>query len=570
MAKFEISDSEAGNKVLKTSLRGKDLLASPVLNKGNAFSLEERIDFGLLGLLPNAEETLDQQVQRHYKQYCGFQTDLEKNIYLNVLLNNNETLFFKLLSANLEEMLPIVYTPTVGLAVEEFSLQFRRERGLYVSYPHRQNMVALLGGDVNTDIDLMVITDGGAVLGIGDQGLGGMAISVGKMIVYAMCAGIDPQRILPVQLDVGTDNEMLLADGTYLGWHHKRVHGKAYDDFVDHFVREAQRLYPNAILHWEDFQREDASRILKRYQDNICSFNDDMQGTGAVTLACVYAALHRGQLGSLVDQRFVIHGAGAAAIGIADQLIDAIVAEGSSLEDAKAQFWLLNREGLLTEQSASLNVEQARYARPLSDLEDWDSWESLLKVVENAQPTILIGCSTATGAFDQPVVQAMAKNTPVPVILPLSNPSSKSEAVPQDLYNWTDGKALVAMGSPFDDVTWQEQSYPVAQCNNAFIYPGLSFGLVVSRAEKLTSNVLIAASKALAAYAIEDDAKSSRLLPPLSYFPAYSAKIALAVAEAVRAEGHARVADSVDFAESIAQQFWQPEYLDYHFDPAVA
>ena len=341
MQKYCIDDD--GRRVLRTSLRGKHLLALPALNKGSAFTYHERLDFGLLGFLPNSEESLSQQVQRHYQQYCGFQTDIEKNIYLNVLLNNNETLFFKLLSEHLEEMLPIVYTPTVGLAVEEFSLHFRRERGLYIDYPHRNNMVAMLGESVNDDIDLLIVTDGGAVLGIGDQGVGGMAISVGKMIVYALCAGIDPQRILPIQLDVGTDNANLLGDAGYLGWHHKRIKGEEYDAFIECFVHEAKKLYPNAILHWEDFQRDDASRILHRYKDQLCTFNDDMQGTGAVTLACVYAALHKGNLGALAHQRFVIHGAGAAAVGIADQLVDAMVAEGIEADEARKKFWLLNR-----------------------------------------------------------------------------------------------------------------------------------------------------------------------------------------------------------------------------------
>jgi malate dehydrogenase (oxaloacetate-decarboxylating) len=573
MRKYAIEMGSDGGKIVKIGLKGKDLLASSLLNKGCSFSHEEREVFDLIGLLPFCEESLSQQVERHYQQYQSFSDNLEKNIYLNVLMSNNETLFYRLLSEHLEEMLPIIYTPTVGEAVEKFSLQFRRERGLYIDFPNQDHMRAMLGGKVNPDIDLLVITDGSAVLGIGDQGVGGMAISVGKMIVYALCAGVSPHRILPVQLDVGTDNPGLLASSGYLGWHEARVKGEAYDQFVDSFVTQAREIYPNALFHWEDFDRENASAILTRYQDQFCTFNDDMQGTGAVTLASVLAGLHRGELGSLEDQRYVIHGAGAAAIGIADQLVDAMVAEGVSEDQARGQFWLLNRKGLLTDESEGLSPMQQRYCQSAQALDHWSLPDSgvrdLLTVVTHVKPTVLIGCSTVAGAFDEAVVRAMAKTASHPIILPLSNPSSKSEALPQDLLDWTEGRALVATGSPFDDVVWQGQTIPIAQCNNAFVYPGLGFGLVVSKARRLTPGILISASKALAAYA-QQDATTSRLLPPLSDFPEYAKKIALAVAEKAREDGVAGVPDDMDFSQEIEHQFWQPEYYPYEYDETFA
>lgn len=539
--------------------QAKAVMSDASLNKGCGFSEQERRDLGLLGMLPYRVETLDEQIERHYLQYQAFKTAMEKNIYLNVLLNTNETLFYALVAQHIEEMLPIIYTPTVGEAVQAYSLQFRRERGRYISYPHQGSMSEMLGGEVNPDVDILVITDGAAILGIGDQGVGGMAISVGKSIVYALCAGIKPERLLPIQLDVGTDNADLIDDPSYLGWRHERVKGEQYLTFMDSFVEHARQLYPNAMLHWEDFDRDNAGVILKRYQDQGCTFNDDMQGTGAVTLAAIFAALEKGELGQLSDQRIVIHGAGAAALGIADQLVDAMVQEGVPLEKARACFWLLNSRGLLTESMDRLSDEQRVYAHSDNEIKSWGHEErlDLAAVVDHVKPSILIGCSTVKGAFTQAVVQNMAAHTDKPVILPLSNPSSKSEADPQDLIEWTEGRALVATGSPFPAVEYAGESIAIAQCNNAFIYPGLGLGLVASKAQKLDSVILLKASQALAAYA-KDHPQDSRLLPPISVFPEFSKSIALAVAHAVKEQGYAGF--DGDFAQEIERQFWSPDY----------
>lgn len=543
--------------MMKKEERAKAIVNNARLNKGCGFSDEERRDLGLLGLLPYRVESLDEQIERHFLQYQAFQTAMEKNIYLNVLLNTNETLFYALVSKHLDDMLPIIYTPTVGEAVQAYSLQFRRERGRYISFPHQEDMEAMLGHEVNENVDILVITDGAAILGIGDQGVGGMAISVGKSIVYALCAGISPDRIIPIQLDVGTNNLALVEDKSYLGWRHERVKGDAYLDFMDHFVRSARKIYPNAMLHWEDFDRDNAGLILKRYQDQGCTFNDDMQGTGAVTLAAIFAALDKGDLGALSQQRIVIHGAGAAALGIADQLVDAMVQEGVSEADARACFWLLNSRGLLTAQMDRLSEEQQRYVRSEEDVAGWDNASDLDAVVAHVKPTVLIGCSTVKNAFTEGVVRRMAAEVKRPVILPLSNPSSKSEANPQDLYDWTDGRALVATGSPFPPVTFQGETIAIAQCNNAFIYPGLGLGLVASKAQKLDSAILLKASLALASFAKEHP-DSSRLLPPISVFPDFSKTIALAVAQAVCEAGYAGFTG--DFEAEIERQFWLPHY----------
>ena len=542
-----------------SDLRGKALLSDALQNKGCAFSDEERLEKGLLGLLPHRVETLEEQAQRHYEQFESFQTNMEKNIYLNVLLNTNETLFYYLLSQHMEQMLPVIYTPTVGDAVQKFSLQFRRERGRYINYPHQKHMHEMLGGQVNPDIDILVITDGGAILGIGDQGVGGMAISVGKAIVYALCAGIDPKRILPIQLDVGTDNSSLIEQPGYLGWRHERIKGEAYIEFMDQFVEKAHELYPNAILHWEDFDRDNASLILKRYENDLCTFNDDMQGTGAVTLAAILAALKKGDLGALSEQRIVIHGAGAAALGIADQVVHAMVEEGLSEEAARSCFWILNSRGLLTEKMTRLSEAQQAYCQPESNIESWhhEGELDLETVVKHVKPTVLIGCSTVKDAFNEKVVKEMASHVKRPVIMPLSNPSSKSEANPQDLFDWTCGQALVATGSPFDPVTYQGELIPVAQCNNAFIYPGLGFGLVISKAQRLNPTILFKASQALARY-VDEHPDDPRLLPPLSVFPDYSKSIAMAVADAVADEGYA--ACQTPFSEEVEAQFWRPSY----------
>lgn len=560
MVLFKSEPAFDAEYVNQTALVGKALLGCAQLNKGTAFSQQERDAFQLHGLLPAAIETMEQQLARHYAQYEMFQTDLERNVYLHALYNNNEMLFYQLIARHLIGMLPVIYTPTVGAAVEKFSAQFRRERGLYLCYEDRRHMrVRLQQMLAGRDVDTCIVTDGTAVLGIGDQGIGGMAIAIGKQIVYALCGGVSPMNVLPIQLDLGTDNEALLADPGYLGWRHRRVTGQAYDDFIAQFVSTITDLVPGMYIHWEDVAREQAVAILTRYQQDVCTFNDDIQGTGAVTMACLLAALAQtGQ--DLTQQRIVIHGAGAAALGIAEHLSQAMQGLGLSETDANRCFYLLNRRGLLTDDMSGLNSNQMRFAQPRASLVAWSQQTDLdlLQVVTEVKPTVLIGCSTQAGAFNEKVVRTMAKHVKRPIILPLSNPSDKSEVVPEDAIRWTDGQALVATGSPFAPVTYKGKCHVISQCNNALIYPAVGLGVRVSRAKRVTFGMLQAASEALSVQAQQGE--DQQLLPALSQFPKASIPVAVAVAKQARDEDVAGVGDEVDLQAVVEKWFWQPGY----------
>lgn len=564
MYKYKVvKDSEGKVKHIETSLTGTALLNFPTLNKGNAFSFAERRAFGLLGKLPDYVSTLEEQVENCYIQYCNIQNDLARHIYLTSLLDRNEVLFYKLVNKYLIEMLPIVYTPTVGLAVEKYSSEFRRPRGLYIAYPDQEYMDEILENSTNHEVDLILVTDGEGVLGIGDQGIGGMAISVGKLMVYTLCAGIDPKRVLPVQLDVGTNNEQLLNDPLYLGWRHTRISGKEYDDFIARFIAMVQRKFPNAYVHWEDLGKENAQRVLKQYRDKICTFNDDMQGTGAVTLAGLLSAM-KALDQKISEQRIVIHGAGTAATGIAEQIMDAMMREGLTEEQARSRFWLLGRHGLLRAESTTIADFQRSFARSREQLADWEienpDMISLYDVVKNVKPTILIGCSTATGAFNEAVVKEMYKHTSHPIIFPLSNPTSKSEAHPKDLIEWTDGNALIATGSPFAPIEYKNRTYVISQSNNAYIFPGLGLGVIAAKAHRVTDGMIWAACDKLSECAPISDDKFAPLLPPLTEVQEISKKIALAVALKAREEGVAQVSAEVDLAKAVEENFWQPEY----------
>lgn len=564
MRSYSLRKDSQGQPYLLTHLSGRGVMGNPLLNKSCGFDLAEREEFGLLGQLPQQVETIEGQAKRHYQQFCTFKTDLERNIYLNALYNSNEILFYQLVSEHLEEMLPVIYTPTVGLAVERFSMQFRRTRGLYLAYKDKHRIDALLAEVLDDEIELVVITDGSAVLGIGDQGIGGMAISIGKVMVYCLVGGINPHRVLPIQLDVGTDNAAQLENPFYLGARHPRISGPDYDRFIDDFITSVKKFSPNAYLHWEDFAREPATKILSTYKDNTCTFNDDIQGTGAVTLACILAAMNRANYDTLSEQRIVILGAGSAAIGIADQLVDAMVREGTSLEDARKQFWLLNSRGLLTDSMLNLNIFQTPYCRLEETVSGWHRNDKdqldLLEVVRQVKPTILIGCSTVKDAFTQDIVELMAQSVKRPIILPLSNPIDRSEGNPAALLHWTKGQALVATGSPFAPVVVDDVTYEIAQCNNAFIFPAIGLGVTVAKATRLTDSMLLAASKSLAEYALEHNTRGASLLPPLHLFPEYSKKIALAVAKSATEEGVSRLKDGTDLEGAIDECFWKPCY----------
>ncbi len=553
-----------GEETISTSLAGKPLLSTPQLNKGTAFSYEERHAFNLLGKLPARIETLEEQVQRCYKQYASYITPLKRNVFLNDLHDTNHVLFYRLLQEHLAEMLPTIYTPIVGTAVKQFSTEFRRPRGLYLSYQEQDAMEEILDNRSNPNIDLIVVTDGEGVLGIGDQGIGGMDIPIAKLMVYTLCGGINPTRTLPILLDVGTNNEELLNDPLYLGWRHPRLKGKEYDDFIEKFVRAVNKKFPHIFLHWEDFGRDNARRNLERYQDKLCTFNDDMQGTGVVTLAALLAAVKvNGQ--HLKDQRIVVFGGGTAGTGISDQIVDALMREGLSVEEARARFWMLDRPGLLTQDMKDLTPFQQVYARDPAELADWHLAHghvvTLADVVTHVKPTVLIGCSAVTGAFSEAIIKDLASYQQNPIILPLSNPTERAEATPADLLAWTDGRALLATGSPFDDILFHGVQVRIAQCNNAFVFPGLGLGLITTQAKRLSDDILWAACQALVSCSPALKNPLAPLLPSLNEAREVAKVIALAVAKQVISDGLAGFTPPGDLATYIDNYMWKPHYV---------
>ena len=553
----------ADSLTARVRARGNDVLRNPMLNRGTAFTRAEREALGLEGLLPSAVSSMDGQVRRTEQQYRGQPDPLAKHVYLASLRDRNEVLFYRLLSEHLEEMLPVVYTPTIGDVIERFSHDYNRPRGVFLSIDEPDAIEGALRdyGLGPDDCDLIVATDSEGILGIGDQGVGGIQISIGKLTVYTAAGGIHPRRVIPVVLDVGTDNLRLLDDAMYLGNRHPRVRGQRYDDFIDAFVTAATTLFPNALLHWEDFGASNARRILERYDQTCCTFNDDMQGTAAVVLSAVFAAL-RVTGARLRDQRVVVYGAGTAGIGIADMLRDAMVREGLSREEATQRFWALGSRGLLTEERASeLRDFQVPYARPAGETAGWaaaDGSIGLAEVVARAQPTILIGTSTQPGAFSEPIVRTMAASAERPVILPLSNPTSLCEALPEDLVAWTDGRALVATGSPFPPVHHDGREHVIAQANNALVFPGLGLGVSVVRARRVSTGMLTAAAAAVAELS-DAGTTGSALLPPVDDLRSVSAAVGIAVAQAAAEEGLAQV-ELHDPVQQVHAAMWRPEY----------
>jgi malate dehydrogenase (oxaloacetate-decarboxylating) len=551
--------------VLRVRARGISVLSTPILNRGTAFTLQERQALGLVGLLPQGVSTVDGQVRRVHGQYLRQPDELAKNVYLANLRDRNEVLFYRLLSEHLGDMLPIVYTPTVGKAIERYSHEYRRPRGVFLSVDHPDLVEESFRnyGLGATDVDLIVATDAEGILGIGDWGVGGIEIAIGKLAVYIAAAGIHPRRVIPVVLDMGTDNLRLLNDKMYLGARHARVRGQRYDDFIDIYVRTATKLFPHALLHWEDLGAANARRVLHRYADQCCTFNDDMQGTAAVVLAAAFAAA-RASTTRMADQRVVIHGAGTAGMGIADMLREVMVADGLSPDEATSRFWCLDRQGLITDdRSDTLHDFQRPYARPAAEVAGWartgtGQGPSLADVVAGVRPTMLIGTSTQAGAFTEAIVRQMAAHVDRPVIMPLSNPTSKAEAVPADLIAWTDGRALVATGSPFDPVVHNGTTYRIAQANNALVFPGLGLGVAVARASRVSDPMLAAAADAVAGLS-DATTRGAPLLPLVDNLREVSATVAVAVAKAAVADGLAEV-ELDDPIQQVHQAMWQPEY----------
>jgi malate dehydrogenase (oxaloacetate-decarboxylating) len=548
-----------------TKLRGRQILSDPRLNRGTAFSYAERHDLGLTGLIPPAHVTLDQQVARVYAQYQRQPHDLARNVMLTALHDRNEVLFYRLLITHLTEMLPIVYTPTIGQAIKSYSHEYRRPRGIYLSVDHPELIEESLRatGLAEAEVDLIVATDAGAILGIGDWGVGGIHIAVGKLAVYTAAGGIDPDRTLPVMLDVGTDRQSLLDDPLYIGNRHPRVAADEYDRFLDAFVAAVEALFPRAMLHWEDIGLSNARRLLDRYSGRLLTFNDDIQGTGAVNLAAVLAAV-RATGSALGDHRIVIFGAGSAGTGIADQLRGQMIADGLPPEQAAGRFWALDKQGLLTTDMPELTRAQRLCARDPAEVSQWRRNRELggidlLEVVSRAHPTILIGTSTRPGAFSREIVTEMAAHTRRPVILPMSNPTELAEATPADLISWTDGRVLVATGSPFGPVDHAGQRYVIGQANNALVFPGIGLGVIASRAARVTNGMLAAAAHAVAGLT-DASSPGAPLLPPVEELRGTSVAVAVAVARAAWQDGVARTVLDTDLVQYVRSLMWQPGY----------
>ncbi|MFF3877700.1 NAD-dependent malic enzyme [Streptomyces sp. NPDC001978] len=550
----------------ETTARGRAVLADPRINRGTAFTAEERLALGLDGLIPPRILSLDQQAARAYGQYTAQPTDLAKNVYLTALHDRNEVLFYRLVGDHLSEMLPIVYTPTVGTAIERYSNEYQRPRGIYLSVDAREGMERALraSGLSAADVDLVVATDGEAILGIGDWGVGGIHISVGKLAVYTAAGGIDPARTLPVVLDVGTNRKQLLDDPLYLGNRHPRVDTQTYDAFIDAFVTTVGRLFPDAMLHFEDFGAANARRILERYRHDRFVFNDDIQGTGAVNLAAVLSGVRASGL-PLRDHRVVVFGAGTAGMGIADQLRDAIAEAGLTHDEATRRFWAVDRDGLITRDQNGLRDFQLPYARPEEEVSGWRQEPgaaviSLADTVRNVRPTILIGTSGQGGAFTETIVREMAAHTERPIILPMSNPTRLAEAKPADLLDWTDGRALVATGSPFEPVERDGVTYRIGQANNALVFPGLGLGAVVARATRITDSMLSAAAYAVAGQ-VDPTEPGAPILPLPDALRRTSAAVAVAVAQAAADAGIARATVDDTIEERVRRAMWEPVYL---------
>lgn len=561
-----IQNEQTAEFFIETSITGKHLLCTPQLNKGTAFTHEERRVFGLHGTLPNRVETLDEQMKRAYIQFSAYTSRLQQNIYLLNLHDKNQILFYKLVSRHLAEMLPVIYTPIVGSAVQHYSREYRQPRGLYITHADQHRIDEILMNRSNSEIDLIVVTDGEGVLGIGDQGIGGIDIPVAKLMVYGLCGGIDPNRALPICLDVGTNNQTLLDDPLYLGCRMPRVSGAAYDAFIHTFVESIQKHFPHAFLHWEDFGRGNARRILDQFQDKLCTFNDDIQGTGAVALSALLAACDVTGM-DLLQHQIVVFGAGSAGTGISEQIVDALVRKGLSEKEAYQRFWLIDRQGLIMVDDPDLTNSQISYARKPSDIEHWTCHDknnpSLMDTIRHVKPTILIGCSAQAGAFTQDLVEMMAAHCERPIIFPLSNPDDKCEATPADILAWSDGRALIATGTAFPEVEYQNRMLPIAQCNNALVFPGIGLGILAVRATRLSKAMIWAASQALSELSPSKKDSFLPLLPSLNDAQAVAKHIAIAVARVAIDTGLAQRNQDASLDELMDTLFWEPRYLPF-------
>jgi malate dehydrogenase (oxaloacetate-decarboxylating) len=563
---MDTAPSPETGDVIETKWTGFDLLNNPMLNKGTAFTGAERTDFALHGLLPPHVGTIEEQVARRLKALRALETGFQRYSFLRDLQDINETLFYALLVRNLEEMLPLVYTPEVGEGCQRFSEIWRKPRGLFLSLPLQDQIPAILAHSRYDSVLAIVVSDGERILGLGDQGAGGMGIPIGKLSLYTACAGIHPQQTLPILLDVGTDNVERRQDPLYVGWRHERVRGAEYDAFVEAFVAAVINRWPHVLLQWEDFAGTNAGRLLDRYRDRLCTFNDDIQGTAAVAAGALLAAIQVTGV-PLDEQRIALLGAGSAGTGIGRLLLAAMVGAGSSEAEARGRFYAIDVDGLLVEGMPGIRDAQTPFVQPRSAVADWKIEHpgriGLLDVARNARPTTLIGVSGQPGAFTEDVVRALAQSAEQPVIFPLSNPTSRAEATPEDLIRWTDGRAVIGTGSPFAPVNWQGRWVPIDQTNNSYIFPGIGLGILAVNARRATDSMFMAAAKALAALSPARQSHAGRLLPPVSQLREVSVAVAAAVARQAQAEGVAEFRDEESVPGRIRAQIWEPVYRPY-------
>ena len=543
---------------------GPALLETPLLNKGSAFPQDERDSFNLTGLLPHNIESIEEQSNRAHQQLSSYNSDIDKHIYLRNIQDTNETLFHHLIENHLEEIMPLIYTPTVGAACEQFSKIYRRNRGLFISYPERHKIDDMLQNATKQNVKVIVVTDGERILGLGDQGIGGMGIPIGKLALYTACGGISPAYCLPILLDVGTNNSHLLDDPMYMGWRHSRINGDQYNEFVDLFIQAVKRRWPEVLLQFEDFAQTNATPLLTKYRDELCCFNDDIQGTAAVSVGTLIAACQN-KNEKLSEQCVAFLGAGSAGCGIAEHIVRQMQREGLSEQQARARVFMVDRYGLLTDEMPNLQSFQRPLTQNSENLIGWDKTQplSLEQVVREGKISVLIGVSGQPGLFTQEIIESLCKNSVQPIVLPLSNPTSRVEATPQDITNWSQGKAVVATGSPFPPSKYEGQQLEVSQCNNSYIFPGIGLGVLAARATSISDNMLMAASQALADASMQYDKTPGALLPALSEIKPISKSIAYAVAQQAIEDGLAPPISEETMQRRLFENFWTPKYRDY-------
>ncbi len=560
MEKFQSHHDKV--KEIQAPFKGARLLKAPLLNKDTAFSEQERADLDLDGLLPPHVEDIKSQLARCYDAYQRKQDDLEKHIYLRSLQDRNETLFYKLIIEHLTEMMPMIYTPTVGAACQEFSHIYRQPRGLFISYSHNDKIKEILDNSPVEDVKVIVVTDGERILGLGDQGAGGMGIPIGKLSLYTACGGINPANTLPIILDVGTNNQQLREDPSYIGWRHERVSGEDYYEFVDTFIQAVKQKWPEVLFQFEDFAQQHANPLLKKYRDELCTFNDDIQGTAAVAVSAIIAAV-KSAGSDMKDQKVAVFGAGSAGCGISEQLVQAFMKYGLSEEEARSRFYMIDRVGLLDDSMKVLDFQQ-KLTQSHAALSSWDcdkeDYIGLMDVMRNANPTILLGVSGVPNVFTKEVIEEMAKHVERPIIFPMSNPTSRCEALPADILKWTKGKALIATGSPFADVQLEGKSYAIAQSNNCYIFPGMGLGILAAGAKRVSDAMFMAASLTLSDCAPALHTQGGALLPDLADIREVSRKIAKSVALQAMQEGLAETLSEAELEKAIDDHMWNPAY----------